>query len=129
MLGHRGCGPGGLAAQQRRLVAGGHHHDRARHAFLAQVLFDEFLDLAAAFADQADHDHVGIGVACQHRHQGGFAHPRAGKDAHSLAAADRGEQVDAFDPGFQLVTDAAPVIGGQRAAAAAGAAAAVAEIG
>ena len=38
-------------------------------AFLAEDVLDELLDLAAALADQADHDHVGRGVARHHAQQ------------------------------------------------------------
>jgi hypothetical protein len=44
--------------KRRRIGRRGHHH-RARAAVLAEDVFHEFLHLAAAFADQADHHHVG----------------------------------------------------------------------
>jgi hypothetical protein len=42
---------GGLAAHQRRLVGGGDHDDRASETRLTQIVLQEFLHLAAAFAD------------------------------------------------------------------------------
>jgi hypothetical protein len=62
VLGNRGGVGGALQAHQRRRVGRRGHHHRAAQAFLAQDLLDEFLDLAAPFADQADHDDVGRSV-------------------------------------------------------------------
>ena len=44
-----------LAAHQRRFVRRRDDDDGARQTFLAEIVLDEFLDLAAAFADQPDH--------------------------------------------------------------------------
>src|SRR6218665_3013872 len=57
--------------------AGGAPPPRARAAVCAQNVFDEFLDLAAALANQSDHDHVGARVAGHHAQQHALAHPRA----------------------------------------------------
>jgi hypothetical protein len=65
-----------------------------RQAFLAEDLLDEFLHLAAAFADQADHDHVGLGVARHHAQQHRLADAGTGEQAHALAAADGQHGVD-----------------------------------
>jgi hypothetical protein len=65
-----------------------------RAAFLAEDVLDEFLHLAAALADQADHDHVGLGVARHHAQQHALAHAGTGEQAHALAAADGQHAVD-----------------------------------
>ena len=79
---------GRLAAHQRRFVRGRDHHHGARETGRAQIVLQEFLHLAAALADQADHRNVGRHVAGQHRQKHRFADTRARKDAHALAAAD-----------------------------------------
>jgi hypothetical protein len=48
-----------LQAHQGAGVGRGGDDDGAAHAFLAENLLDEFLHLAAAFADQADDDDFG----------------------------------------------------------------------
>ena len=90
--GHRRIGR--LAAQQRRRVGGGHHDDRARQALGAQVVLEEFPHLAPALADQGEHRHVALGVARQHREQGGLADAGAGEQAEALALAAGGEAVE-----------------------------------
>ena len=65
-LGYGGGSQGGPHAEQRRLVGCGDDHDRALPAFDAKRIFKEFANLAAAFADQADHCHVGFRVAGHH---------------------------------------------------------------
>ena len=60
----------------------------AREAFLAQDLVDEFLHFAAALADQADDDHVGLGVAGHHAEQHALADAAAGEQADALATTD-----------------------------------------
>ena len=56
MFGHGHRRPGTAPADQRRLIRGGSDHNRARHTVRAQHGFDEFANLAAAFAYQGD-DH------------------------------------------------------------------------
>ena len=85
---------GGLAAHQRRLVGGGDHHHRAGEAGVAEIVLQEFLHLAAAFADQPDHRDVGRHVARQHRQQHRFADAGAGENAHALAAAAGQEGIE-----------------------------------
>ncbi len=93
VFGHRERQIGGLAPHQRRLVRGRDHHDRARQALLAEVVLQEFLDLAAAFADQPDDADRGIDVAREHRQQHRFADAGACENAHALAAAAGEERV------------------------------------
>ena len=62
VFGDGGRGERGLHARERRLVAGGDDDHAARQAFRAEIALEEFVDFAAALADQADHDHVGVGV-------------------------------------------------------------------
>ena len=47
------------SADQRGLVGGGHDDDRAGQALGPEVVLDELAHLAAAFADQREHRHVG----------------------------------------------------------------------
>ena len=84
----------GLPAHQGRLVGGRHHHHRAGEAGVAEVVLQEFLHLAAAFADQPDHRDIGLHVARQHRQQHRFADAGAGENAHALAAAAGQEGVE-----------------------------------
>ncbi len=106
LLGHRHGDIGRLAAHQRRFVAGRGDHDGAGQAALAQIVLDELLHFAATFADQADHDGVGVGVARQHGQQRGFAHARAGEDAHALTGAQGGEGVHGAHAHVELAADA-----------------------
>ena len=62
---------------------------RARQPLGAEVVLDELAHLAAALADQADHDHVGLGVAGHHAEQRALADAGAGEQADALAAAAR----------------------------------------
>jgi hypothetical protein len=59
--------------------------------FLTQVALDEFLDLAAAFADQGNDVDVRLGVFGHHAEEHALAHSGTGHDAHALADA-AGEQ-------------------------------------
>jgi hypothetical protein len=83
-----------LPPHQGRLVRRRNHHDRAGETGIAQVLLQEFLDLAAALAHQANDRDIGLDIAGQHREQYRFADPGAGKDADALAAAARHERVE-----------------------------------
>ena len=73
----------------------------AAQAFLAEDVLDEFLDFAAAFADQADDDHVGRGVARHHPEQHRLADAGAGEQADALAAADGEHRVDRAHAGVE----------------------------
>ena len=105
---------GRLAAHQRRLVGGGDDHDAAREALGAEIVGEEFLHLAAALADQADHGHVGGGVARHHRQQRRLADARAGEDAHALAAAAGEEGIDGAHAEIDLAPDALARMRGRR---------------
>src|SRR5690606_41370913 len=52
MLGQAGGIGRALQAQQRRYIGRSRHDHRARQSVGAQVVFDEFLDFAAALADE-----------------------------------------------------------------------------
>ena len=97
----------GLAAHQRRLVRGRDHDDRAREARFAEIVLQEFLHLAAALADQADHRDIGVDVARQHREQHGFADAGARENAHALATAAGEEGVDRAHAEIERRADAA----------------------
>ena len=105
MLGDREGHVGGVAAHQRRLVRGRHHDHGAGQAGGAEIVLQEFLHLAAALAHEADHRHVGGGVAGEHRQQHRLANTGAGEDAHPLAGAHGQEGVDAPDPEVQRSAD------------------------
>ncbi len=68
---------------------------------------DEFLHLAATFADQTDHDDIGIGVARHHAEQHALAHAAAGEQAHALPAADRQQRIDGAHTDIQRFADRA----------------------
>ena len=101
VLGDHGRVVGALHAHQRRRVGRRGDDDRAADAFLAEDVLDEFLDLAAALADQADDDHVGGGVARHHAEQHALAHAGAGEQADALAAADGQHRVDRAHAGVE----------------------------
>jgi len=92
-------------AHQRRFVGGRDDHDRAGQALGAEILGDEFLDFAAALADQADDVDVGGSVAGDHADQHRFADTRAGEDAHALAAAAGQEGVQGADAEVHFALD------------------------
>ena len=98
VLGDRRRGVGGLHAQQRRLVARGHDDDAPRQALGAQLALDEFVDFAAALADQGDHGHVGLRVAGHHAHEHALADAGAGEDSQPLPAAAGEHAVDRRTP-------------------------------
>ncbi len=83
-----------MQAQQRGDVGGRGYHDRARQTLGAEVVLYEFLDFPAAFADEADDDDVGLGIAGHHAQQHALAHAGTGEQAHALAAADGQQAVD-----------------------------------
>ena len=85
---------GGAAAQHRRHVGGRDHHHAARAALGAQRVLEKIVQLAAALADQPDHQHLGRGAGGDHRQQGRLADPRAREDPQALAVAARREQVE-----------------------------------
>ena len=76
-----------LAAHQGRFVGSRDDDHRTRQTLFAEIVLQEFLHLAAAFADQTDHRHIRRDVAREHRQQHRFADARARKNAEPLAAA------------------------------------------
>ena len=95
-----------LPAHQRRLVGSGYHHHRTREARRAEIVLQEFLHLAAAFADQTDDRNVGRHVAGEHGQQHRFADAGAGEDAHALAAADGEEGIERAHPEIERLAHA-----------------------
>jgi hypothetical protein len=85
---------GGFQAKQGRLVRSGDYDAGTRQAFGPELLVDEFLNLAASFADQSDHVHVGGRVAGDHRQERGLAHAGAGEDPEALALPGGQESVE-----------------------------------
>jgi hypothetical protein len=103
-----------LAAHQGRLVGCRHHHDRTREPLRSEVVLDEFLDFAAAFADEADHRHVGCDVAREHRQQHRFADAGAGENAHALAPAAGHEGIERADSKIERGADPAAAMSRRR---------------
>ena len=56
-------------AQHRRVIGGHRDHDRARTRLTRDLGFEKVRDFAAALADQANHDDVGLGGADHHPEQ------------------------------------------------------------
>ena len=90
--------------------------DCASQAFLAEDLLDEFLHLAAPFADEPHHDHFRSGIAGHHAEQHALAHAGAGKEAHALAPADRQQAVDRAHAYVEFLGDGFAPDGVHRAA-------------
>jgi hypothetical protein len=64
---------------------------------------------AAALADQADDDHVGLCGADDHAEQHRLADARAGHDADALALADRQQAVDRTHADIERLEHAATI--------------------
>ena len=69
------------------------------------------MQLAAALADQPDHQHVGLAARGDHRQQRRLADARAGEDAHPLAVAAGREQVERAHAEGQPRAQAAAALG------------------
>ena len=94
ILGNRRRQPRAVQPHQRRIVSRRRDDDGTAHTFLAQRLLDEVLDLAAAFTDQPDDDHVGRRIARHHRQQHRLADAGPRKQSHALSTSDAQERVD-----------------------------------
>lgn len=94
-----------LHAQQRRHVRRRGDHHRARPAFGAENVLDKVFDLAATLADQANDDHIRLGITGHHAEQHALADAGAGEQAHTLAAADGQQSVDGAHPHVQHLLD------------------------
>jgi hypothetical protein len=73
VLGDGKCQIGCLPPYQWRLIGRRDNNDGARKAASAKIILQEFLDLAAALANQPDHRNIGQDVAGQHRQQNRLA--------------------------------------------------------
>ena len=105
---------GCLAAHQRAFIRCGHDHDTARQAVRAQIILNEFLNFAPAFADQPDHRHIGGGIAGQHRQQHRLTHAGACENTHALTAACSGEAIERPHPEINPLPHPRPLMGRQR---------------
>jgi hypothetical protein len=85
---------GGHDAHQRAFVGRRDHQHGFLQAFLAQRHVDKLAHLARALADQADHDHVGHGLARHQAQQHRFADAGAGHQADALALAQGQHGID-----------------------------------
>ncbi len=83
-----------LQAQQWRSVSRCRHNHRSGTPLRAQNIFNKFLDLTATLTNQAHHNDISFGVARHHAQQHALAHTRPGKQANTLAAANRQQRVD-----------------------------------
>ena len=100
-FGYGGCSPSCRDSLRRRSIAGRHDHDAARQPRRPEAARDEFLNFAASFANQSDHNSVGIGSTSQHSQQGTLANAGPGKDPKPLAVAAREQRIDRTNPGAQ----------------------------
>ena len=75
----------------------------------------ELDDFTTALADQADHDHVGVGLARDLFDEHALAAPGAGEDADALAATTGQQAVDHAYAGVEALAHAAALIDRQRA--------------
>jgi hypothetical protein len=87
----------------RRPVGGSADDRRVRRA-----AFDPTLRLAPAFADQRDHDRIGLRAAQDHLEQRRLARAGSTEDADTRAASERQEAVDRGDAGFEARVDGQP---------------------
>ena len=97
-----------------RLIRSCDNQDRAGHAFRAKIALHEFHNFPATFTNQGNDVDIGLGIACHHAHQGGFAHPGPGHDAHALALAKCDQAVDATHAHIKNICNARPHQGAGR---------------
>lgn len=74
MFGHGHCGLCGPSPGEGRLVGCCADHHRPRKPFDAQHFFGEVAQLAPAFADQRQHDDIGLDPFGEVAQKHGFAH-------------------------------------------------------
>src|SRR5215510_3013205 len=87
----------GLYTLHRRPVRCGRDDHGALLPLDAELMLDEFADLAAALADQRDHDYIGVSAADDIAEQCGLAEPRRAEYSDALAAAAGQQAVDRRD--------------------------------
>jgi hypothetical protein len=92
-------------AHHRRFVGRRHDQHGAFQAFGTERLLDEFAHLAVTLADQADHDHVGHGLARDQAEQHRFADAGTGHQADALALAEREHRIDRAHADVQRFVD------------------------
>ncbi len=85
-----------------------------RLAILRQRVLEELAHLAAALADERQHDGVEALGAREHGQKRRFADAGAGEDADALAGADGREQVDDADASLEWCAHAVAAHGGRR---------------
>ena len=85
--------------------------------FWPKIVRDEFLDLATALADQANHRNVGGGVARQHGKQHRLADAGRRKNTHALAVAAGQEGIDGADAKIELAAHPLPFMRRRRLSA------------
>ena len=86
------CDAGGVSCalhtQQWRDISRCGDHHRPGTPFGAEDVLDKIFDFASAFADEPDNNHVGAGIARHHPQQHALTDAGAGKQPHTLAAAN-----------------------------------------
>ncbi len=78
----------------RRPVGRRHHRHGPRPGLGIELHVEQLADLATAFADQADHDHIGLAVANDAGQQRGLAYSRLAENADALALGQGQQTVD-----------------------------------
>ncbi len=107
ILGDGQCGFAPLETHQRRSIGGSCHHHGAGTPLLTQDILDELLHLAAPFADEPYHDHIGYRAAGHHAEQHGFTNAGASKQPHPLALTDGQHRIDGTHPDIHRLMNGA----------------------
>ena len=95
----------GAQPHQRRTVRGRDDDHGALEASRPEVVLEERAHFAAAFADQREHDDVGLGAARHHAEQRALADAAAAEQADALAAAAGQHGVDGAHAGANRSRD------------------------
>ena len=111
---HGGRGLCRLHPHECRLIAGGDNDHAAGQPLRSQIPLDEFVDFAAALANQADDNHIGRRVAGHHSQRHALAYARAGENAQPLADAAGQQAIDRSDAGGECLVDPRPIDGRRR---------------
>src|SRR5690349_15845056 len=96
---------GGLQADQRRLIGGRYHNDRARQSLWSQIPLQEFAHFASSFADQRDHGNIAFRISRNGTKQSAFPYTASSKDTHTLTSATRQHAVENTHTSDQRLLD------------------------
>ena len=103
-----------MHTHQGQVVRRRRHHYRLGHTVRPQDIVNELAHLTAALTHQRHHNHIGLGMPGHHSQQGALADPAAGKQAQSLALAQREQRIDRPHPHIQWFGYGAALQGVQR---------------